>query len=127
MSREAEKGRERCREGRVVVRLTSQGKDLEKRQKNCRGNLAKEREQMRLKWSRWPHPGGPVSWSVVPLHQKVAGFIPGEGTYRGCRFDPQWGRVWEATNRCFFLTSMFPFLPSSLSKIKKHILSEDFF
>ena len=33
-----------------------------------------------------------------PLHQKVAGLIPGQGTYLGCGFNPQSGCVWEATN-----------------------------
>ena len=51
-------------------------------------------------------------------------------TPKGCGFDSPWGhvpRLWsqcirEATNRYFYLTSMFLALPSSLSKINKHIL-----
>ena len=63
--------------------------------------------------------------SVVQLvgasscNQKVAGSIPSQGTCLGCKFNPQSRYIWEATNRCFFFTSMFlslfpffsPFLP----------------
>ena len=51
-------------------------------------------------------------------HQKVAGLIPGKDTYLGCRFNPQSGHVREATDQCFFLTSIF-----SLSQISKYILT----
>ena len=56
-----------------------------------------------------------------PIHQKVASSIPGQSTYLGRGLDPQSGYVWEATNQCFSLTSMFfSFaLPSFLSKINK--------
>ena len=57
-----------------------------------------------------------------PVHQKVAGSIPSQGTHLGCRFDPPLGCVWEATNGCFSLTSKFLSLPPySLSKIHKYI------
>ena len=43
-----------------------------------------------------------LSWlEHCPIRQKVVGSIPSQGTYLGCRFDPQLGYVWEATNRCF--------------------------
>ena len=48
-------------------------------------------------------------------YQKVGGSIPSRGTYLGCRFDPQSGCVWEATNQYFFFTSVFLFLFLSLS------------
>ena len=44
-------------------------------------------------------------------NRKVASLIPGPGTY-----DPWSQHVWEATNQCFSLSSMFLSLPSSLSK-----------
>ena len=50
-----------------------------------------------------------------PIHQKVAGSIPGQGTYLGCGFDLRSGRVWEATDRCFSITSTFLSLCLSLS------------
>ena len=60
-----------------------------------------------------------------PVHLKVTGSIPGQGTYLGCKFDPQSGCIWEATNRYFSLTLMFLSLslslPSSFSKINKDI------
>ena len=50
------------------------------------------------------------------------GSIPGQGTCLDGQFDPQWV-CREAVSRCFSLTSTFLslFLPSSLSKINKHI------
>ena len=56
-----------------------------------------------------------------PIHQKVAGLIPHQGTYLGCGFDPWSGHAWEATD-CFSLTflslSLFPPpLPLSLKSI----------
>ena len=37
-----------------------------------------------------------------PVHEKkVAGLIPSQGTYIGCRFDPQSGRIQETTDQCF--------------------------
>ena len=50
-------------------------------------------------------------------NQKVTSLIPHQGTYLGCRFEPWLGRFWEG-NQSMFLTSMFLFLPSPLSKIK---------
>ena len=57
------------------------------------------------------------------------GLSLGQGIYLGCWFDPQWGSVQEATQLLFLSTSMFLFLslPSSLCRINKYILSEDFF
>ena len=34
------------------------------------------------------------------VHQKVVGLISSQGTYLGCEFDLQSGRIWEATDRC---------------------------
>ena len=34
--------------------------------------------------------------SSLPVHQKVAGSIPGQSTYLGCRFSPQLGHIQEA-------------------------------
>ena len=54
-----------------------------------------------------------LSWlENHPVHQKVVGSIPGQGTYLGCRLDPQSGCVPEETDWCFFLSL-------SLSKTKK--------
>ena len=53
-----------------------------------------------------------LSWlECHPVHQRVAGLIPGQGTCLGCRLHPWLGCMWEATNRCFSLASMFPSLP----------------
>ena len=62
-----------------------------------------------------------LSWlEGHPTHQKVGSWIPSQGTHLACRFSPQYGQVWEATNRCFSFTSVFLSLPVSL-KINKHI------
>ena len=57
-----------------------------------------------------------------PRNQKVAGSIPGQGPGLGCGLGPQSGHVWEATDQCFSLTSMFLSLsfslPAPLSKNK---------
>ena len=50
-----------------------------------------------------------------PAHQKVVGSISNQSICLGCGLD-LWPRcVWEATDRCFSLTSMFLFLSLSLS------------
>nr|KAF6330328.1 hypothetical protein mMyoMyo1_012318 [Myotis myotis] len=55
-----------------------------------------------------------------PMHQKVTSLIPGQGTCSGRGLNPRGGGVlWEATDPCFSLTSMFLPLPPSLSKKKK--------
>lgn len=58
-----------------------------------------------------------VNWLQCHLiHQVVADLIPGQGTYWGCRFDPQWGwGMWKTIN----ISLLSPFLspppsPSSL-------------
>ena len=33
-----------------------------------------------------------------PVHQKVVGSIPGQGTYLGCKFDPWLSHVGETTD-----------------------------
>ena len=59
---------------------------------------------------------------------KFACLIPDKGTYIGCGYIPSPGacdpwsrRVWQATNRCFHLQSMFLALPSSLTKKKEKV------
>ena len=48
---------------------------------------------------------GWLSWlERRPVHQRIAGSIPRQGTYLGCGFDLLAGHLWEATSRCFFLT-----------------------
>ena len=53
-------------------------------------------------WPAW------LTWlEHCPVHQKVTGLIPGQGTYVGCRFDAQPVCVQEATKWCFSLTLIF--------------------
>ena len=55
-----------------------------------------------------------LSWlEHCPIHQKVAGSIPSQGTFLGCRSDPWSGHIGEATDQCF---SLFLPLLSFLSK-----------
>ena len=60
-----------------------------------------------------PDQCGSISWSVAPAKGKVAGLIPDQGTYLGCRFSSQSGCIREATGRCFS-PSHSPSLPLSL-------------
>ena len=55
----------------------------------------------------------PWSWPVWlswlehhPINHSNGHLIPGQGTYLGCRFNPQSEHVWEATNQCSYLISM---------------------
>ena len=57
-----------------------------------------------------------VGWH--PAKQKVASFIPVQGTYLGCRFATQLGHVPEATDQCFS-PSLSPSLPLSERKKKR--------
>ena len=52
-----------------------------------------------------------------PIHQNVVGSIPSEGTYLDCRFDPQLGHVWGATDQCLCLTMISFSLYYQLKKI----------
>ena len=65
---------------------------------------------------------GSLGWSIIHS-QGATGLIPGQGTFLGCGFNPQLGRVWEAIDWCFSLVSTFLFLPyclpSSISKAMK--------
>ena len=46
-----------------------------------------------LSLARW------FSWlECHSVHRKVMGPIPSQGTYLGCRFGPQLGLVWVATD-----------------------------
>ena len=86
---------------------------------SLRLNTLKVEELWKVALAGW------LSWlEHHPVHQKVAGSIPGQGTYPGCGFDPLSGSLPEA-DPSSSLTSMFlslPHLPFSLSKISKHIL-----
>ena len=81
----------------------------------------------------WSSPGWVAQLVKVSLcTPKICGLIPSQGTYLGCGFIPWLGCMQEATNRCFFLTSLFlsfsfPFPPRfPHSKINKHILTAYF-
>ena len=52
-----------------------------------------------------------------PLLQKVADSIPGQDRYLGCRFYPWSECIWQATDQCFSLISMFLSLSLSLESI----------
>ena len=54
-----------------------------------------------------------------PIHRKVAGLVPRQGTCLGRRFGPQLVGVQARGNRSMFLS---PSLPSPLSKINEHVL-----
>ena len=77
---------------------------------------------------------GWLSWlEHHPVHQKVAGLIPEQGTFLDRGFDSRSEHIQEATDRCFSLTSLalslslspslsFPTtLPLPLSKKSVHI------
>lgn len=68
---------------------------------------------------------GVLSWLEPRLiYQKVVDFIPGEGTYPGCRLDLQSGHIQETTNECFSLTlifSLFFYLKAIKTNKKVHI------
>ena len=91
--------------------------------------MYKNKQEPLARWLVWLEPH--------PMHQKAASLVPSQGTYPGCGFNPQLGRMWETTDQCFSLTLMFlspslplplshpsspphPFLPLSLSLINKH-------
>ena len=59
----------------------------------------------------------PVRFWLVghhPTELKVASSIPSQVTCQGCGFGPRSGSIWEATDWCFSLTSMFLSLSFSL-------------
>ena len=71
-----------------------------------------------------------LSWfKRYPIYQKVVGFIPSQGTYLGCGFNPRLGLYGRQPIKVSLITLMFlslslplpPSLPSSLSKINKYI------
>ena len=37
--------------------------------------------------------GGSVDWNVKPYTKNAVGLIPNQGTYPGCKFDPQVGYI----------------------------------
>ena len=93
----------------------------------CRGHVrtlvrrvtCRQREGTCLTIKKCADLAGWLSWlGRRPIHQKVAGSIPGQGMYLGCEFDPQSGRVWRQPinislpHRCFSLSLYTP--PSSL-------------
>ena len=67
---------------------------------------------------------GRLSWlGCHPMHQKVVGSIPSQGTHLGCGFNPWLGHLREATNQCLPPSAHLPpSHPLPLSKISKHIL-----
>ena len=82
--------------------------------------VLQRRENLALAgWHSW--------WKHHPIHQNVAGLIPGQVTYLGCGFDsPVWGTygrelIVSLIHWCFSLSPPTPLLPS-LSKINKHII-----
>ena len=62
-----------------------------------------------LPLARW------LGWSAALCTRKLAGLIPGQGTYLGRELDPQFGCIWEANNECFSLTMMSLSLSLSVS------------
>ena len=62
-----------------------------------------------LSLARW------LGWSAALCTRKLAGLIPGQGTYLGRELDPQFGCIWEANNECFSLTMMSLSLSLSVS------------
>ena len=56
------------------------------------------------------------------MDQKITGLIPGQGVYISHRFNHQSGHIWDTTNQCFSLTSVF--LSFSKKEIK-HILKKE--
>lgn len=57
-----------------------------------------------------------------PMHQSFVGMIPSQGTYLGCKFNPQSGRgVQEVADQCFSFPLVFLSLPSTLSGINEHM------
>ena len=46
----------------------------------------------------WALAGWLIGLERLPVQQKVAGLIPGQGTCLGCGFDPPSGHLQEATD-----------------------------
>ena len=67
--------------------------------------------------------GWPSELERCLMCQKVVGSSPGQGTSLGYRFDPQLRCVWEATDRCSSLTSVFSSLslsnPDTYPQVRK--------
>ena len=55
------------------------------------------------------------------IDQRVTGSMSGQGTYPGCRFDPQLGHLQQRTSWCFshWCFSLCLSLPLSLKAVKK--------
>ena len=80
--------------------------------------MGKKRINLIYLENHWLGPGL-AGWSWLehhPMHPKVAGLIPSQGTYIGCRFDP-WLQARARGNQSMFLShidvslSLSPFLP----------------
>lgn len=55
------------------------------------------------------------------MHQKGGGFHSGQVTCPDWRFDPRWGRLWEAGDRCFSNTLRFlPYLSTGGVDVRSH-------
>ena len=76
----------------------------------------RKREDKEKQAEREPWPGGSAGWRVVPHAKTVAGLIPSQSTHLGCAFESQSGCVWEGTDQCFSLTSVFLSLSFCLSQ-----------
>ena len=64
-------------------------------------------------------PGCVAQWvGAFPMHQRVAGAIPGQRTYLGVGIDPWLGCVRETPKPRFSLTLMFPPAPLSFSSME---------
>ena len=61
-----------------------------------------------VRYSSSSIPKGLLFW-YRSIHQKIAGSIPGEGTYQGCESGPHLGHIWEAIDWCFSLSLSHPF------------------
>ena len=71
--------------------------------------IALSQQSLSLTIKSSPAPVGLLSWlEHHPVHQRVAGLIPGQDTYLGCRFNPHSGCILEATNWCFSLSLSLP-------------------
>ena len=54
--------------------------------------------QKEKKWLPFVLESGAQLVGASSLNQKVVCFIPGQGTYLGCGFNPRSGYLWKATN-----------------------------
>ena len=78
----------------------------------CKKPEQKTNKILKVKRQPWPVW---LSWlEHHPVDQKVTGLIPSQGTYLGCRFDPQSGPTQEG-NQSMFLSHVAIYLSPFLS------------